>query len=316
MTNIYNPSVPDIVSLEGLAKIISSGWRIVLLSGAFSLLFGILYLQLVEHTYTAEMGVSPVPSEGSSARSVSSLSGLASLAGVSLPQGSASSQLQLYVETLKSFPVAEVLSKKTELMQVIFKKDWNTEHREFSEPKSVLRSVVKAIKYTLGIPVTPWRAPNGSTVQEYLYDYIDIEQSPKKLIVAIKYKNYDPNFAIRFVRVLHETTDNIIRQESLRRANLYSIYLQDRLAHVTVSDYRATLTQTLLEQEKVKMAASANVAFAAQPFGAPGVPPEPDSPNALIVLVVSAVLGGLIGVLLSLLMGAGLIKARWIFRLA
>lgn len=317
MNDFVHPPESDAVSLSQLVAITIRGWRIIAIAMGAAFLAAVIYLHLATPIYTAELDVSPADTGNGLSKQLGSggLGDLAAIAGVSLPQGGGS-QFELYVEGLQSYAVADALSKRTDLMKILFRKEWDEDTKQWINNPGVVRDIKDWIKYALGVPVEPWQPPNGAQVKKFLEQNIKIDQSAKKMLVAISFSAEDPAFAVSFLKTLHETTDNLLRQNQLRRATSYANYLNDKLATVTVTEYRAALTQTLIEQEKTKMAASSNVPFAAQPLGSPGVPAKPSSPQGVLVLAGALALGLFLGVGLCFAAASGWIQALWLLRLA
>lgn len=318
MNNFDLPSESDAVSLSQLVAVTVRGWRIVAVTVCVAILAAVIYLHFTPSIYTAELDVSPADTGGGVSKQLGSggLGDLAAIAGISLPAGSGGTQFELYVEGLQSYAVADALSKRTDLMKILFRKEWNENSQQWVNHVGIGGTIKNGIKFLLGIPVAPWQPPNGARVKQFLEQEVKIDQTPKKLLVTISFQNEDPEFAVYFLKTLHETTDNLLRQKQLQRATSYANYLNNKLATVTVTDYRAALSQSLIEQEKTKMAASSNVPFAAQPLGNPGVPEKPSSPQGVLILVGATALGFFLGIGLCLAVASGWTRARWLLRLA
>lgn len=270
------------------------------------ILLAVLYLHIATPLYTATLDVVPVLSSSSSlSKRSGGLGQIASLAGLGLPQSNDEAHFQLYVEGLQSYAVADQLSKRTALMRRLYPGEWDDQANGWRQHDSVAGQMIGFVKMVLGMPTQGWGAPDGTRLQHYLETSVTIEQSTKRMIVTINYSNPDPQLAADFLRTLHETTESTLRRAALARATQYSDYLQKKLNTVTVEDYRSTLTEALIDQEKSKMAASATTPFAAEPFGDVNVLPRPTSPKASFVLIGFVILGLFFGVLASLLAAAG-----------
>lgn len=303
------------ISLAEIAGVLWNGRRIIFASCGICLLLGVLYLHIVRYEYTATLSVTAVQqSESNLASRLGAFSSLTSLAGINLTPGGGSTQFQLYVEALHSQMVADALAKRTDLMKVIFPKQWSDEKHGWVEPRSVTHDIINAVKDVIGIPVSPWKPPDGTALLTYLKREVSIDQDTKKLIVNITYSNKDPKFAVAFLNAVHQTTDNALRQKVLARTTQYIDYLSKTLPTVENTEHRQALIDSLSEQEKNRMMASANTAFAAEPFGATSVPSRPDIPIPSLVLFLAVMLGAVVGASLSFLAALGLLEGivpRW-----
>ncbi|WP_374597260.1 Wzz/FepE/Etk N-terminal domain-containing protein [Sphingosinicella sp.] len=291
------PNDVDTLDLKELFDSLWAGRWVLLACVVAAFVVALIYLNATTYKYTARMKVTPVSSTSSVGSSLGGLSGLASIAGVNLSQGQGASPFQLYTEGLDSQVVAEALAQRRDLMQVIFKSEWDDRTQRFVEPgRGPVGETVRGVRAVLGLPVYTWRPPGSAHLQLYLSERVKLTQNAKTSIATITYEHEDPRFAVKFLSAIHEELDESLRQKALARANLYIDYLSRQLQHVTLIEHREALAQALAEQEKMRMMASSRLAFAAEPFG-PATPSlYPTSPKPIPVLVFAVMFGAAIGV--------------------
>lgn len=279
-------------------------WRgkaIILLSLAVSILFAIIYLNVANYRYTITLIVTPVQAAGSSISGKNGgLVGLAGLAGVSLPTDASSDAFKLYLEGLKSRPVADVLATDDGLMSNLFPAEWSPADKKWHEPESIWHTVANAIRRIFGIQVYPWRRPDGGRLQDILQRDLEIVETRDQPAVNVTFATTDPEFGVEFLNRLHHTVDRLIKKRVLERATDSIAYLQRKLSQEKVEDYRLALIQQEAQQEQLRMMASSNVSYAADPFGPPTASPLPVSPRALYVFIVAILLGLTVGAPLAL----------------
>lgn len=284
-----------------ISKILSVIWKdriILLFSNISLLLMAILYLHVAHYVYTAEIKIYPVQASGGGAGK--QLGGLASLAGISLPGDKQGSSFELYSEEIYTREVADVLSSQTDLMKVIFKNEWDTEHSRWKNPSGVLPAVLGVVKGIVGIPINDWQAPNGRRLQDYIKEKVNYDDKAKKSTVTISYSNADPAFAVRFLNALHRATDERLRQRALERSTKYINYLNEKLQSTTVTEYRMALVAILSDQEKLNMTASSDVPYAAESLGGATSSLKPTKPNPGLVLIAGVLVGFMLGLLIIL----------------
>lgn len=277
-----------------------------------SLLLAVVYLHVATYRYTVLLKVAPAQSNSSSGRGLASaLSGsglgdLASMAGVNLGGGaSGGSQFQLYIESLPSRSVADVLARRTDLMKVIFSREWSEENHAWHPPGGVLRSIANGVKSVLGYPPQKWQPPDGARLQDYLEDSVTIAQSAKQVLVTIKLVHEDPVFAEHFLEALHEVADNQLRQKTFVRSTQYIAYLNHILPTVTVAEQRQAIAASLNEQQKNLMMAGTRTSFAAEPFGGAYATEKPTTPVPTITILVAIVAGAFLGVIIVIVGASG-----------
>jgi LPS O-antigen subunit length determinant protein (WzzB/FepE family) len=295
------PNKADEINLIELAHKLMAQWPIIIVCTILALLGGLLSLHFATYTYTAELKVTPAQSSTQNSMSLQGLSGLASLAGVSLPGNlGGGTQFILYVEGATSRNTADVLAKQPELMKIVFKSEWDANANRFVENVDWFERWTNAIKKLIGIPVYRWTPPDGARLEIYLKDRVRIVEDRVKPIVTLSYNHEDPAFAVTFLSALNKTADDQLRQRTLSRVNDNIAYLSRQLATITLTEHRGAIIQALSEQEKTKMMASSGAPFAAEMISAPSASFRPTKPYPPLVIVVAGLVGVLFGIAIAL----------------
>lgn len=293
----------DEIDLGELLRTIWAGrLTILLVAGAF-LMLAILYLHVATYRYTAQLILTPAQASGTSR--LGGLGGLASLAGINLPQDQGDLSFSLYQEGVYSRGVADALARHPDLMLVVFGNEWNAGTGQWEKPESFVSSAIATVKHVLGAPVYAWRQPDGARLQEYVKREVSVAEDMKKPFITVTFTHPDPDFAISFLNKLNAELDNILRQKALERSTGNIAYLSEQLERVTIAEHRAAIAESLSEQEKQRMAASSSAPYAADPFGNASASLRATSPRPSLILVASVVGGVMIGCLIVLLRGAG-----------
>lgn len=292
--------------MEVLALLWARRLTIVIVTGC-TIFLGTLYLRVATYTYTAELKVTPTQEDKGLS---GSFGNLASLAGVNIANTKSVSPFTLYLEGILSRQVAEMLIKRSDVMTTVFRGQWDGNENRWVEPESMLQPVKDVIKFVLGFPSYDWQEPSAADLERYIQKNVTVEEDQKTSIARVTFDHPNPDFAVKFLSYLHEATDQILRERTLVRSTQYIEYLQKKLDSVTVADHRAALVQALSEQEKLRMMASSNVAFAAEPFGPVTSSARPTSPQPAMVLALSALLGILISVGVIFVKNLAAIKSR------
>ena len=279
-----------------ILPVIQSIWRqawIIAATIAFAVLISGIYLRNATYRYDIQLVVSPVQSgQGSTSRS---LSGIASLAGIELPDSAARASFDLYLAGLKSRAAAERLASNPQLMQGIFASEWSDKQKRWHAPDNLVSRIKHTVLRWLGVPIPNWQPPTASRLHEFMRDELSIDQDKDSSLVTIKMQSTDPELARRFLMELHQTVDGMLRAHALARSTEYIRYVNNKLPLVTIQDYREALIGLLSNQERVRMMAAANVPFVAEPFGTPVASPYPTSPKPMLVMISALAIGMICG---------------------
>lgn len=296
----------DEIDLGELFRTLWAGrWMIALVALGMLVLAGI-YLRVATYRHTAELFLTPAQSGGSSR--LGGLGGLASFAGINLPQDSGELSFALYQQGVHSRGLAEALSRHPDLMRTIFAAEWNAETGQWEKPEGFVSSAITSLKNVLGVPVYDWRPPDAGRLQVFLQQEVEVTEDMKNPFVTVTFRHENPAFAVHFLTILNSELDSILRRKALERSTGNIAYLSEQLGKVTIAEHREAIAQALTEQEKERMAASSSAPYAADPFGAPSASVRPTSPRPTLVLAASLVMGGILGTLLVLVRGSGILS--------
>ncbi len=282
----------DEIDLRALAALL---WGHKFLIGFLAVLFfliAVLYLHFAEPVYRATLQVTAPQGQQSSSPG-GGLGALAELAGAGgLLGGADATSFELYLAGLTSLEAANRLAANEQLMRRIFASEWSEQTQSWVEPDSALRDFIQTIKPWLGVKNLPWSPPGGQRLQEFLAGNTAIARDRTSPIVTITFENPNPELASSILTMLHREMDALLRVRNIRRSTDHIKYLTEKLATVTVIDYRQALIQALAKQEQNLMASSSDQPFAAEPFGDVFVSRRPVKPQNALVLALG-VIGGL-----------------------
>ena len=176
----------DSIDLIALLKQIYQGRKLIILSAVVAAVLGVVVALATPNTYTS--GVTFIPQTGGDSKPSSSLSGLASLAGINLGGMSSGSDIPptLYPQIISSVPYKlDLLDKTIEVA------DSEVSLGEYlgDDSESSILGIVK--KYTIGLPSTILSALRGSSSEgtsEEQGELYQISEDDRKLFEALNTK--------------------------------------------------------------------------------------------------------------------------------
>jgi hypothetical protein len=278
------------LTLQRLVHIIVARWRVIVLIIAASFLFGIVYLHFAPLTYTVEMQV--VATSGEEMGAPSGLGGGASL--LSQFSGKTSGQqnnFELYLAGLQSIETARVLAQNPAFMHRMFASEWSERDKAWLQPFSVAEAAVRLVKRALGIYVAPWQPPDAIRLSEFLQGNVAVSRSLVSPVVTVSTQTGDRQFGVDLIYALHAADDGILRRRTLERETGYVQYLNGLIEKATIVEYRAALSDTIMQQEKVRMVAASSAPYAADMFARPTPSRIPTGPKGVLILLESIVIG-------------------------
>ena len=274
-----------------ITRIAAAMWRhrlALVVALALALLGAVLYLNRA--TYKHEASVVLVPAEQASAFSTEGLASLSAIIGVELTPQSGSG-FALFREAAESLDVAAALAKDERIVSTVFSHLRDPATGAWREPSSALRTILDMVRQVSGAPPRRFRPPGAEEMQQYLRANVSVAPDRRRALTVVRYLHADPEFARYLVGRLIEEADSFLRAKSLARSSEYIAYLESRLSEVQIAEHRSALTQALSSYEMMRMMASSDVPFTAEPFGEIMVSMEPVSPRPVVVYAAAILLG-------------------------
>lgn len=136
---------------------------------------------------------------------------------------------------------------------------------------------------------------------EYLNRRVTIAPLGVTTSRRISYEHPNPEFAVQLLKHLHRIADTTIRHRAIAETGERISWLQKELTQSRNPDHRAALADLLMVQERRRMLASMDHAFAAEMVESPSVSPRPVWPQRSVVMLVTILVGALAGFLFAVM---------------
>lgn len=286
-----------------LKELILKFWRgklYILFCSVFFIFFGSLYLQYAEKKYTVEYKLKPV-GEAEQSISLSGLGGIASLAGIQLPNSS-TNDFKIFKELISSVEVSEKIFANKELIKIIFHEEWNPNLNSFSEsPKSkIMFYVNNFITILTGNNDVIYVPPNARRLADYIIEEIKIDEDNETGFLKISAETSKPDMLLSLIINLSDLSDEIMRQRYIDFAEEPLSFYKEKLRTARSREHREALAELISNEEQKLMFASRNRYFTAEPYINPTISLDPTSPNPMMVLFLALILGIISGCLVVL----------------
>ena len=262
---------------------------------------GVIYLHTADRVYTVSMTVKQVGAENSGP-DMRGLEGLASLAGIS---GSSNNDFDSYRILLLSEEVSAKILNDKELVQEIFSHEWDAEAQAFvSQQNGIVSAIKGAVKFVLTGQSRPdYTPPNAARLADYLATFLDIEEDLQSGFLKLTMEHGRPELARKVISVVTRETDELLKEKFIIESEGALEFYSAKLKQVQSRDRKDALVSLIMNEEKTLMLASRESAFIAESIIGPKVSLGPTSPSNGIVLLLSILIGWVLGVMISVLRG-------------
>jgi LPS O-antigen subunit length determinant protein (WzzB/FepE family) len=255
----------DEIDLWQLWETVWSGrWLIIAITSLFAV-GGVTYALVAQEWWRAEVVLAPADKKGGMSGALSQLSGLASLAGVSVGGGGGNEPLAV----LKSKDFARQFITEMNLMPVLLK-DQKTEDGKAPDIRDAL-----------------WILETVRTVSD----------DKKTGLVTLSVRWKDADTAALWANELARRVNARLRAEALAEAERNVAYLQKEIAATSVVSLQQSMGRVLEGEMQKLMLARGNEEFAFKVIDKATPPKLRDAPKRALIAIVATLAGGFLGML-------------------
>jgi len=272
---------------------------LVALTSLFALI-SIIYSLTLTNIYTAETTLAPSASSDMSSN-LSQYAGLASMAGISLPGSSSGiSDKDLALSLLKSKGLLQRLIDKHDILpDLIAAYDWDLTSNSLSYDSDLYDGVknvwVRDVK-------PPYKLiPSTQEAYEFFDKAIAVSEDKKTGVISLKVDHLSPEIAYQWSLLLIQEVNEYVADMRINEAQLSIDYLNDQIKITPYPELRALFYELIQQHTQTMMLAKVRPEYALTTLDAPLIPEEKSAPKRVLIVILSALLGGILGTLIILI---------------
>lgn len=272
---------------------------LVACTGLFSLI-SIIYSLTLTNIYTAETTLAPTAS-GDMSSNLSQYAGLASMAGISLPGSSSGmSDKDLALSLLKSKGLLQRLIDKHDILpDLIAAEAWHLTSNSISYDSDLYDDAknvwVRNVK-------PPYKLiPSTQEAYEFFDNAIAVSEDKKTGVISLKVNHLSPEIAYQWSLLLIQEVNEYVADMRIKEAQLSIDYLNDQIKITPYPELRALFYELIQQHTQTMMLAKVRPEYALTTLDAPLVPEEKSAPKRSLIVILSSLLGGILGTLIILI---------------
>jgi len=294
-TDQLNNNYDDEIDLRELFHVLwDRRFYIGAITSIFSLI-SIIYALMLPNIYQSQAVIMPMEANQGMSGILGQYSGMASLAGISLPSESGS-KAQEAIARIKSFEFfSNSFLPYIKLENLMAVKKWtqasNTLTYDASDFDSESRQWVRKPKPPRSNIPSPQEA-----YEEYM-EIMSVNEDKKTLFVTLSVEHESPFIAQQWVEILREQIDQLMRDQDRQTAKKSIEYLNSLAPTVNYEEIKEALFALQQEQMKRLMMVEANDNYIFKVLDSPIVPEEHSRPRRSLIVFWGTILGMVLSVL-------------------
>ena len=294
--NITTNDLGDEIDIREVLSILIQGKKIIVYITGLLTIIGIIYSLLLPNIYESEALLAPVKEESSLTGNLSDYSGLAALAGISLPSETKDSNSAKAIEMMGSLSFFEnnVLPKifLPDLMAIdywdqktnsliyddeIFDITSNSWVREFSYPKKLIPSAQESFEI-------------------FEKKHFKLAEDKTSGFITLSVRHQSPFIAKQWVEIVVEQINAFYRQKDKSESEKTIDYFNEQMLKTSLSEIKV-VTAELLQREIQKLALiEVNKDYVFEYIYAASAMEEKSQPSRLLIVIIFALLGIILSV--------------------
>ena len=285
--NNFQPDIHDHeIDLLELIKVIWDNKIRIFVITFVAAFISVIYALSQPNIYQAEALLAPAGNAGGGGMSklAGQFGGLASLAGVSLPDDGVN-KFELGLEVLKSRKFVREFVKRHKITPQLMAVDyWDSETRALKLDAGVYDEKSKA-----------WldkdEVPSNEKVFNRYKNIIIIEKDPSTGFVRVGFKHKSPDIAAEWTRLVIKDLNDAIRRQDINESESSIAYLKQQVASSPLADLRNLFYELIQSQTEIMMLANVREEYVFKTIDPATVPEKKSEPARAIICIIGFFLG-------------------------
>ena len=299
--NKYSNDFDDEIDLRELFYIIFKGKWIIVFLTAFASIVGVIYSLSLPNIYQSEAMLAPVNSSSGISRALGSYRGLAGITGIMLPSGGEEDNSAKAIQKISSLSFFEnnILSNiyLPDLMAV---KSWNANTNTLTHDDSIFDTISNTWVRDYSYPRQQIPSTQES-FEVFKTKHFSLSEDKKSGFIILTIKHQSPYVAKQWAELVVNEVNSFYRQKDKSESEKALSYLNQQISITSLSEIKEVLAQLMQEETKKLTLIEANQFYVFDYIDPPAVMELKSEPKRASICILSALLGGILSILLVLI---------------
>tara|TARA_A100001015_G_C15020076_1_gene727529 strand:- start:1878 stop:2816 length:939 start_codon:yes stop_codon:yes gene_type:complete len=262
-------------------KILAVSFLFTVLSAGFSL--------LIPNVYTSQSIVAPSDQSSKNMSSLSQFSGIASIAGVSLPSSMVVDDSVKAIQIMKSLDFFENLIKQESIFfNLMAVNDWDSDLDVLKINSKFYDAQQK--KWVSNLPTAINGKPSIQTAHRKFLEDFSVSRDKTSGLIYLSFTHYSPKVAKDFLDLILLEIDKHFRLEAVKNANESIAYLEKEYDKNKINEVRLGISNLIQKQIETVTVANASSNYLFKQVSRPHVPELKSAPSRALIVILSSIL--------------------------
>ena len=278
--------------------LLDAKWLIISLTTFISII-AVLYSLMLPNIYKSQALLSPTDASSGISRSLRGYSGLASLAGVSLPSGDTDSNSAKAIKKLNSLSFFEFnILPKIFLPNLMAVKSWDANTNSIIYDSSLYNDTANVWVRDFSYPQK--QIPSAQESFEVFKEILSISSDDETGFVSISIKHQSPLIAKEWTNLVISEINSYYRKKDKLESQTSVDFLNAEIAKTSLSQVKEVIAELLQEETQKLALVEAKEFYVFDYIDPPSVMEKKAEPKRALICIFGAFLGLMLGMLIVL----------------
>jgi len=300
-SNKHPNDFDDEIDLRELFYVLLEGKWIIVSLTAFVSIIGVIYSLLLPNIYESKAMLVPVNSSSGISGALGSYSGLAGIAGISLPSGGDEGNSAKAIQKISSLSFFENnILPNIHLPDLMAVKSWNSKTNTLTFDDSIYDTNSNTWIRDYSYPQQQIPSAQES-FEVFKTAHLSLSEDKKSGFITLAIKHQSPFIAKQWVELVINQVNAFYRQKDKSESEKAVSYLNQQISITGLSEIKQVIAQLLQEETKKLTLIEANQYYVFDYIDPPAVMEKKSEPKRALICILSALLGGMLSILLVLI---------------
>ena len=298
--NKHSIDFDDEIDLRELFYVLLKGKWIIVSLTAFVSIVGVIYSLYLPNIYESKALLVPANSSSGISGALQSYSGLAGLAGISLPSGGDKGNSAKAIQKINSLSFFENnILTNIYLPDLMAFKSWNSKTNTLTFDDSIYDTNSNTWIRDYSYPQQ--QIPSAQESFEVFKQHLSLSEDTKTGFITLSIKYQSPFIAKQWVELVVNEVNTFYRQKDKSESEKAVSYLNQQISITGLSEIKEVIAQLLQEETKKLTLIEANQYYVFDYIDPPAVMEQKSGPKRALICILSVLLGGMLSIVLVLI---------------